>query len=286
MSVSATALQNEIAAEIQGINFRKGLNDFSLAGLLDHWHRFPVLVFRGQFLDDASLLGLSRRLGKLDPAPNFDTEKSYAEGYPEVAVVSNILADDGTKLGGLGDGELSWHSDMTYVQDPPAACLLQAVEVPDTGGDTLFLDLRAAYEALPHALKDRISRLRLLHDAGYTSAGTARVGAKPGQGSWHPLVTTDPVIGRPSLLLGRRSNTRIEGLSDSESAELLDTLWAHATQERFTLRHRWQPGDLLLWNNVAVMHRRDAFDPKARRLLHRTQVRRLFNVWERFASYA
>ncbi|MBX3453440.1 TauD/TfdA family dioxygenase [Ferrovibrio sp.] len=286
MSIAATPLRNQIAAEIQGINFQQGLNDFSLASLLDHWHRFPVLVFRGQFLDDASLLSLSRRLGKLDPAPNFDTEKSHADGYPEVAVVSNIVAKDGRKLGGLGDGELSWHSDMTYVQDPPVACLLQAVEVPAEGGDTWFLDLRAAYEALPHDLKNRIGRLRLLHDAGYTSAGTARVGTRPGQGNWHPLVTTDPVSGRPCLLLGRRSNTQVEGLSASESADLLDTLWAHATQEQFILRHSWQPGDLLLWNNVCVMHRRDAFDPAARRLLHRTQVRRLFNVWERFASYA
>ena len=286
MPISALPSKNEISAEIQGIDLQENPSDFALASLLDHWHRYPVLVFRGQFLDDVALLSLSRRLGKLDPAPNFDTEKSSAEGYPEIAVVSNIVADNGKKLGGLGDGELSWHSDMTYVQDPPVACLLQAVAVPENGGDTWFLDLRAAYEALPLALKQRIAQHRLLHDAGYTSAGTARIGAKPGQGSWHPLVTTDPVSGKPSLLLGRHSNTRIEGLTDSESRDLLDALWTHATQERFILRHRWQPGDLLLWNNVAVMHRRDAFDATARRLLHRTQVRRLFNVWERFASYA
>lgn len=286
MRIASTPLQNGIAAEIQGIDLEKALNDIALANLLDQWHSHPVLVFRRQFLNDAALLGLSRRLGELDPAPNFDTEKSHAEGYPEIAVVSNIVNQDGRKLGGLGDGELSWHSDMTYVQDPPAACLLQAVELPEAGGDTWFLDLRAAYEGLPQDLKSRIARLRLLHDAGYTSAGTARTGAKPGQGSWHPLVTTDPVSGRPSLLLGRRSNTRIEGLSGAESTALLDQLWAHATQERFVLRHRWQPGDLLLWNNLAVMHRRDGFDPSARRLLHRTQVRRLFNLWERFASYA
>lgn len=271
--------------EIHGLDLRRRLDDVELAGLLDHWHQHLVLVFRDQHLSDGELLAFSRRLGQLDPAPNFDTEKSAADGFPEIAVVSNIVKD-GRKLGGLGDGELSWHSDMTYVPDPPVACLLLAHEVPESGGDTWFLDLQAAYAVLPHEAKTEIARLRVLHDAGYTSAGTARVGAAPGQGSWHPLVTTDPVSGRPSLLLGRRSNTKVEGLGEAASAALLDRLWAHATQPQFTRRHVWRPGDLLLWNNVSVMHRRDAFDPALRRRLHRTQVRRLFSVWERYASYA
>lgn len=277
---------SSLGAEIHGLDLRRRLDDVALASLLDHWHQHLVLVFRDQQLSDGELLAFSRRLGQLDPAPNFDTEKSHAEGFPEIAVVSNIIGVDGHKLGGLGDGELSWHSDMTYVPDPPVACLLHAREVPPSGGDTWFLNLQAAYEALPHETKKAIARLRMLHDAGYTSAGTARVGAQPGQGSWHPLVTTDPVSGRPSLLLGRRSNTRVEGLDDAAGSALLDRLWQHATQPHFTLRHVWRPGDLLLWNNVSVMHRRDAFDPASRRLLHRTQLRRLYSSWERYASYA
>ncbi len=275
-----------LGAELHGLDLRKPLNDIALAGVLDEWHRHLVLVFRGQHLSDGELLAFSRRLGQLDPAPNFDTEKSSADGFPEIAVVSNVVTAEGRKLGGLGDGELSWHSDMTYVPDPPVACLLLAHEVPTQGGDTWFLNLQAAYDALPYALKNTIARLRVLHDAGYTSAGTPRMGAQPGQGSWHPLVTTDPFSGRPSLLLGRRSNTKVEGLEDQAAKALLDELWQHATQPQFTMRHRWQPGDLLLWNNVSVMHRRDAFDPAARRRLHRTQVRRLFSSWERYASYA
>jgi taurine dioxygenase len=136
-----------------------------------------------------------------------------------------------------------------------------------------------AYETLPEELKRRIAGLRAVHDATYNSAGERRKGyaelsdPRSAPGARHPLVRPHRETGRPCLFLGRRRNCYIEELSLEESENLLDTLWAHATQPRFAFRQQWQPGDLMLWDNRCTLHRRDAFDPKARRLMHRTQIR-------------
>jgi len=273
-------------AEIRGFDLTQA-NDRQLGRLVDAWRQARIVVIRDQqSANDSDLLQFSRALGRLDPAPNFDTKKSSLDGFPEIAVVSNIK-QDGKPLGGLGDGELAWHSDMTYVNDPPVACALLARELPSDGsGDTWFLDLLGAYETLPLGLKTTIARHNIFHDAGYTSAGTKRTDTRDGAGSWHPIVNSDPLSGRPSLFLGRTLNRQVDKLETPAGHALLDELWTHARQEQFVLRHRWQPGDLLLWNNIAVMHRRDAFDSAQRRRLHRTQIRALHPHWEPFASVA
>lgn len=181
----------------------------------------------------------------------------------------------------LSDGELLSFSRRlgqldaapdTKSNDPPAACLLHAREVPSGGADIQFLNLQAAYETLPHETRCKIARLRLLHDGG--------------QDNWHPLVTSDPLSGRPALLLGNRSNTKLDGLDDRAAQALLNQLWQHATQPQFTLRHIWRPGDLVLWNNVSVMQRSEAADVAANHALRRIGLQRLYSSWERYAAYA
>jgi taurine dioxygenase len=194
-------------------------------------------------------------------------------------VISNIKAQDGVPIGGLGDGEAIWHADMTYVENPPMGAVLHALEVPPSGGDTYWANMYLAYETLSEPLKRRIERLEAIHDATYNSAGAMRKGyqevtdPRNAPGARHPLVRTHPETRRKSLFLGRRRNSSIVGLDLSESETLLDALWAHATQPRFTWRQEWRVGDVLVWDNRCTLHRRDAFDPRARRLLHRTQIR-------------
>jgi taurine dioxygenase len=136
-----------------------------------------------------------------------------------------------------------------------------------------------AYETLPPATKERIAGLRAIHDATYNSAGMMRKGMKEvtdpreAPGSRHPLVIRHPDTGRPALFLGRRRNSYVPGLSLSDSDALLDALWAHATKDEFTFRQVWQQHDLILWDNRCTLHRRDAFDPQARRVMHRTQIK-------------
>lgn len=263
-----------LGAELSGISFANGVDDATVERIRDAWARHLVVVVRWQSLTPPQLVELAARLGELDPAPAFDNPQSSLPGFPELAVVSNVR-EGGRAIGGLGSGDLSWHSDMTYRAAPPAGCLLHAVEVPATGGDTHFLSMAAALAALPAALRQRIDKLLLTHDARYTSAGTARLGDDAERpGADHPLVVQDTVSRLPCLLLGRRRKTVFAGRdeSDVEGAALLDALWQHVESGDFSIAHRWQPGDLVLWSNLGVMHRRDAFDENARRILYRAQI--------------
>jgi taurine dioxygenase len=193
-------------------------------------------------------------------------------------VISNVV-ENGAPIGNLGAGEAVWHADMTYIDVPPKAAILYALEVPAAAGNTYFADMYAAYESLPAALKQAIEGKVAIHDASRNSAGFLRKGYKEVTdvretvGARHPLVRTDATTGRRALFLGRRPNSYVTGMAVAASEALLDALWEHATQPSFTLCHEWQAGDLLMWNNLGVLHRRDPFDPDTRRIMHRTQIK-------------
>lgn len=262
-----------VAAEVEDVDLRKPLSDAQVVAVRALWRRAPVLVFRDQAIDPRGLRDAAAALGTLDEAPPFDTVNSSVPGLPEIAVVSNVKDAAGAPIGGLGDGDLAWHSDMTHRPDPPEACLLAAAELPAAGGDTSFVDLAAVWDALPADLAAAASRNRLLHDRRYTSAGTPRVArGTEAPGSRHPLARVEPVAGRTVLFLGRRTNAAVDGPDAPAAASLLARLWDAVSSSPAVYRHRWRSGDVLLWNNLRVMHRRDAFDPSARRLLHRAQI--------------
>jgi taurine dioxygenase len=191
---------------------------------------------------------------------------------------SNVI-EDGKPIGNLGDGEAVWHADMTYVEVPPKAAILYSLEVPPAEGNTYFADMFAAYESLPADLKKSAAGKIAVHDASRNSAGLLRKGYKEvtdvreTAGARLPLVRTDPNTGRKALFLGRRPNSCILGMEVAESEALLDALWSHATQGHLAMCHEWKVGDALMWNNLSVLHRRDAFDSKTRRLMHRTQIK-------------
>ena len=136
-----------------------------------------------------------------------------------------------------------------------------------------------AYETLPDALRAQVDGLTCHHDSSTTSVGETRVGAETvtdvrlAPGVTHPMVRTHPVTGGRSLYLGRRRNAYVPGLSLADSEALLDRLWAHCEKPEFAWTHRWQVGDLLIWDNRCTIHRRDAFDPASRRVMHRTQIK-------------
>jgi alpha-ketoglutarate-dependent taurine dioxygenase len=137
----------------------------------------------------------------------------------------------------------------------------------------------AIYDALPGRLKDRIAGLKIKHDGTYNSGGYVRQGVTPtddprtSPGAVHPLVCTHPDTGKRMLYLGRRRNAYIAGLDLADSETLLNELWSYAVLPQFAWEHVWRVGDLVLWDNRCTMHRRDAFDPKQRRIMHRTQVK-------------
>ena len=180
----------------------------------------------------------------------------------------------------LADGTpIAEGQGMTYTETPPKGAILYALEVPVGQGDTHFANMIKAYEDLPNGLKEAIEGKQAIHDAAHNSAGMLRKGYEETDdprltpGAHHPLVREDPATGRRALFLGRRPHAYVIGLEPAESEDLLDRLWAHATQEQYAWVHKWRPGDLLMWQNLWVLHRRDGFEETARRILHRTQIK-------------
>jgi len=267
-----------LGADIVGVDLRQRLDDVVFADIEAAWHQHCVLRFRGQALDDDLLTAFSRRFGELDMAPVTSAKRPYNPDRPEITVLSNVVVD-GKAMGALGNSELVWHQDMSYNEVPPKASLLYGVEVPEVGGDTQFYSLYEAYNSLPADLAKRIEGAYCKHDATRTSAGDLRQGFEASYsneerpGAVHPLVVCHPASRRKSLYLGRRPNAWIVGMSEADSAALLDALWAHIDNHDFAWTQQWQPGDLVIWDNRCVLHRRQQLDPSRRRHMHRTQVR-------------
>jgi len=273
--VTVRPLAPALGAEVSCGDLRS-LGESAFAGvyraLIDHL----VIRIRGQDLSDPELIDFGKRLGTLDFAPLAKTGKERARSYPEIIVISNVT-ENGEAIGVLRDAEVVWHSDNSYRDRPLSYSALYSLEVPPQGGNTGFANMYLALETLDPALRKRIEGRTLKHDMIYNSAGDLREGFSPvsdvreAPGPSHPIIRTHPETGFNALYLGRRPNAYINGLSVAESEELLNTLWAHATQDRFTWHHEWQAGDLLIWDNRCVMHHRAPFDGGYRRVMHRIQ---------------
>ena len=278
-----------LGAEIAGVDVAQALSPETVDAIKRAWSDHLVLRFRGQRLDDDQLMQFSAYFGVLDWAPviaasraKVPGEDRYVEGAEEgrryISVISNII-ENRRAIGALGAYESIWHTDMSYNPEPPSASALYALEVPPSGGDTGFSNMYLAYEHLPEGLRWRIEGRLCRHDSTYNSAGDLRRGfsevtdPRQAPGADHPIIRTHPVTGRRALFLGRRRNAYIQGLDLADSEHLLDELWAYATRPKLTWYQQWRVGDLVLWDNRCVMHRRDEFDPSSRRLMHRSQIK-------------
>jgi taurine dioxygenase len=278
MAMSIEPLTATVGAQISGVDLAS-LSDAEFKTIERAWHQYSALLFRRQRLTDDDLLAFSRRFGELDPPPNQEQGRMSPPGYPDIYVVSNVLDEKGRPIGALGAGEAVWHTDMSYLDAPPDASMLYALEIPPEGGDTWICGMQAAWASLPPALKSKVQGRRIKHDGTYNSGGFLRQGVEAtddpykAPGAWHPAVCRHPATGMPGLYLGRRRNSYVEGLSAEESDALLDALWAHIDRPELRYRHKWRVGDLLVWDNRSTMHRRDPFDAAARRVMHRTQIK-------------
>jgi taurine dioxygenase len=263
--------------EVRGIDPREPVTGPDLETLLSAWRDNLVLLIRGTVLSDEELIAFARVFGALEPPGPNPYGAPFLPDFPELNVISNVVKD-GQPIGGLGAGEAVWHADMTYRERPSKAAVLHAIEVPESGGDTYFSNMITAYETLPSGLKQRIGGRAAIHDAAHNSTGQLRKGyhettdVSQTPGARHPLVRTDPDTGRKGLFLGRRPHSYIVGLEVAESEDLLDALWDHATQSRFSIAHQWRVADTLIWNNLCLLHRRDPFDDNAQRIMHRAQI--------------
>ena len=165
-----------------------------------------------------------------------------------VRTLSNVLDAKGDPIGALGAGEAVWHTDMSYLDVPPDASMLYALEIPPSGGNTYFCGMQAVWQALPASLKMKVGTRRIKHDGTFNSGGYVRQGVTPtddphkAPGAWHPAVCVHPNTGKPALYLGRRRNSHIEGLTPTQSDALLDELWKFIDSPEFAYEHRWHVG--------------------------------------------
>jgi taurine dioxygenase len=269
-------LDNSFACEVVGLRLWERQDGQTIDELRALWAYHPVLVFRRQALSEDELADFSARFGPLERTVRTDWASPVR---PEVTLISNLKDAQAKPIGGLGDGELQWHSDQSYMLNPATGAMLYALELPPEGGLTSWVDLAAAYAELPDRLKRAVECRHAVFDytkrlAGYQ--GVDRMITEEAKRKTppilHPLVHTHPVTGRKALYLDSTTTVGIDGMDQASGAALLREIYDFATQPEFVYRHHWQVGDALLWDNGFTMHCREPFDPAARRLMKRTTM--------------
>ena len=270
-------LPGGIGAEIVGIDLGQTLNASDFARVhrahLDH----HVVVFRDQRITPQQHIDFSRRFGKL---MIHVLHQFHLPGHPEILIVSNIVEDG--KPVGLGDAGKYWHSDISYKPLPSLGSLLHAQELPSEGGDTLFADMHVAYDTLPAHLRDAIEGRQAVHSY------LAKYGQMQKEANWrptlspeqlaqvkevvHPVVRTHPETGRKALFVSEGFTTRIEGLPEDESQQLLAELFAHSIKPEHIYRHQWREHDLVFWDNRSLIHLAAGTPAHLRRKLYRTTI--------------
>jgi taurine dioxygenase len=268
-----------LAAEVVGLDLSRRLDDADFATVRRAFDEHSVLVFRDQHrLAPEDHIDFSRRFGPLEIHVQ---ERFLLRGHREILIVSNVF-ENGQPIG-LVDAGHYWHSDLSYLAEPSLGSMLHAKELPAEGGDTLFVSMHAAYDGLDGATKARIASLEAEHS--YLARNKKQGENNPYRPQLdqqsaarvppvvHPMVRVHPGTGRPTLFVSEGFTTRVVGASEDESRELLAALFAHMTSPRFIYRHRWQPHDLVFWDNRATVHLATGCPPHLRRTLYRTTVR-------------
>jgi taurine dioxygenase len=276
MSLETRSLDGRFACEIVGLRLWEPLDNRIIDQLRDLWAHHPVLVVRRQALSERELADFSALFGPLERVVRTEWASPVV---PEVGLISNLKDGHAQPIGGLGDGELQWHSDQSYMMNPATGAALYAVELPAEGGTTSWVDLTAAYAGLPDRLKRLVEARHGVFSyvkrlAGYQ--GVDRVISTEAKRKTppvlHPLVHTHPATGRKALYLDSTTTIGIAGMDAASGTALLDEIYGFATRPEFVYRHQWQVGDVVMWDNGSTMHRREPFDPTARRLMKRTTI--------------
>ncbi|MFI2611563.1 TauD/TfdA dioxygenase family protein [Kitasatospora sp. NPDC018619] len=263
-----------IGTEVRGVGVGE-LSDRDFERVYQAWIDTTVLLFRGQDMTPEQHIAFTERFGGIY---TYTRSQFNHEDHPEILILSNI-SKDGKPIGSAYSGRV-WHTDGHYLTQPPVGSMLYAREVPPVGGDTWFANMTAAYDALPEAVKERIDDLKVIisrvqsrpYNYPDRPAPTAEERAEWVDVS-QPLVRVHEVSGRKAIYAGGNVPWRIEGMPEEQSAPLVTFIQEFSVQPRFTYRHQWQPGDIILWDNRSAMHRATYYDHVAhRRLMHRTTI--------------
>jgi taurine dioxygenase len=263
-------LSGAIGAEIVGIDLSGPLDEPTIAAIRRAWLDRLVIFFRGQDLPPDRLLAVASRFGRPVEYPFV----AGIDGFPQVTPVVK-LEHERINFGGI------WHSDTTYLDEPPIGTFLIAREVPEAGGDTLFANMYLAYETLSAGLKRLLDPLVAVNSSRKADASQTRedrmrqdggTGARRDYEAAHPIVRTHPETGKKALYVNIGHTQRFRGMTEEESAPLLNFLFAHQTRPEFTCRFRWESGSLALWDNRCVQHNPINDYHGRRRVMHRVTL--------------
>lgn len=269
-TLEVAPLAGTVGAEIHGVDLTR-LDEPTVATIRAAWLTHGVVFFRDQQLDTDDFLAFARHIGE-------PTEYPFVpgiEGYPEVIAVTK-LPHETVNFGGI------WHSDTTYLDEPPMATMLVAREIPPAGGDTLYADQYAAYEALSPAMRELLDPLRAVNSSALADVSATREdrireadsGEEPRvYEAVHPVVRTHPETGRRALFVNVAHTARFDGMTEEESRPLLQFLFAHQVRPEFTCRFRWQVGSVALWDNRCVQHNPVNDYHGHRRVMHRITLK-------------
>jgi taurine dioxygenase len=267
-SIEITPVTAAIGGEVRGVDLREELTDVDVKvlrqGLLDHL----VLFFRDQHITDDEQLAFALRFGPMHVSPL----QTVHQDAPEIVVLNQVYP--------RGEGADEWHSDNTFLADPPMGSILRAVQLPAVGGDTCFASMYAAYEGLSPTMRAFVDGLRAVHDItnplrkairdGHSTLDLGEMQRKcpPVE---HNVVVTHPETGRKALFVNRNSTTHIVGLSDREQEAILPFLFDHVRSLEYQCRFHWEEGSIAFWDNRSVQHYAVA-DYHERRIVHRATI--------------
>jgi taurine dioxygenase len=265
-SINVTPIAGALGAEVSGVHLAE-LDDATFAEIHAAWLEHQVLFFRDQDLTPEQHKAFGARLGSLHVHP-FIASRAQ-EGHPEIVVLES---DESRPFVAAG-----WHTDVTFIECPPKASILRAVEVPAWGGDTLWSSMYAAYESLSATMQGLLSQLRAIHDTSktfsrgaYPSEKHVEKGAEPR--TEHPVVRTHPETGRKALFVNSAFTRRIVGMRRDESDALLGFLYQHLALPEFTCRFHWEKNSVAFWDNRCTQHRAVADNLRAHRRMERVTI--------------
>jgi taurine dioxygenase len=270
-TIEVVSLSPALGAEIRGVDLRAPLNDAATRLVRKAWNDHLVIRLRGQELSEEDQVRFGETFGPLNRSAKKRAHHNAAN--PAIMLISNIR-ENGQLIGALPDGEMHFHTDQSHQETPCSGTMLYALEVPSTGGDTLFANCYTAYETLSDEMKQRLAGKRALHAYDYDNASTRR-GTVLKEGvphAVHPVVRTHPETGRKALYVNRLMTLRIEDMDAQESEEILQMLFDHIEQPAFVWGQQWKAGDVVLWDNRCSVHARTDFSAAERRLMRRVTI--------------
>lgn len=279
MKLRTRPLKDTFGVEVLDVDV-SDLDDETFDAIYKLWQQEPLLLLRRQSLSERQQVEYSKRFGDLDVLVRDDM---ISPTHPEIIYITALKRPDGTPLGGLGTYEVYWHHDQIYRQRPASGSIFYAVEMPEGEGQTSYCNTKLGYESLPDNLSKQLEGRRATAKYAMKAESSTQRDFKNKPDvmkkiddltppATHNIILENPATGQKSIYLDPNKTLFIEGLSEDESKELIGAVSQHMLQDKFVYTHTWRNGDVVMWDNARLWHRREAFDPQLPRFARRTTI--------------